>query len=143
MKDLSSKNNHDHFGIAAAQTFGLLRFLTGATEALSSCLQPKVDGTMQRIALAACLRDVPSYEVLGFDFTRLELSLMSRSFARDSGGTGKARCLARQLNSGTQNTSSKTYFLSSWAGEVAVESGSNVSLFIYFLPSNASWIVLV
>src|SRR5258708_2303352 len=74
------------------------------------------------------------------DLIRLELFLMSRASAGCSGGTGKVRCLARQLDSGTQNTSSKTYSSSFWA---APESRANISLYIYFLPSSVSWIVLI
>ena len=47
------------------------------------------------------------------------------------------------MDSGTQKTSSKTYFLSSWAMEMADESRPNIALYIYVLPSSASWRVLV
>ena len=75
------------------------------------------------------------------DLTRLELFLVSRASALGSGGTGKVECLARQLDSGTQNTSSKTYLLSCWAAEMAAENRTNISLYINSLPSSPRWIV--
>jgi hypothetical protein len=76
------------------------------------------------------------------DMTGLELFSMSRASARGSGGTGRTRCLSRQLDSGTQKISSKTYFLSSCAAELPSESRANISLYLYFFPSSVSGIIL-